>query len=102
MKRVTFIIPKLDNNGKRFPAKVLAELRRDILEIAGGYTWRHVRGAWYDEDDGTTYQDASWEYTVVMEEAKIEELLRWLEKAKNLLAQQAMWVEVQETDSRLV
>jgi len=102
MKRVTFLIPKRSNEGRRFPARVLAEIRRDILEIAGGYTWRDVRGAWYDEDEGKTYQDASWEYTVVMEGAKIGELVRWLEKAKDLLSQQAMWLEIQDVESHLV
>lgn len=101
MKKATFIIPKQDNNGKKFPAKVLAELRRDILEQFGGYTVRDVDGAWLG-DDGKTYHDSSWEYTVVMENEAIEKLVVWLEKAKDLLSQRAMWLEVQETESRLV
>lgn len=101
MKKATFIIPKLDNDGKRFPAKVLAELRRDILEQFGGYTVRDVKGAWLG-DDGKTYYDSSWEYTVVTEESKIAELVQWLTKVKDLLSQQAMWLEVQETESTLV
>ena len=101
MKRATFIIPKQDNDGRRFPAKVLAELRRDILEQFNGYTVKDVEGAWLDED-GKTYHDESWEYTVVMEEGKIDKLVNWLGKAKDLLSQHAMWLEIQDVESRLV
>jgi len=59
MKKTTFIIPKQDNNGKKFPAKVLVELRWDILEQVGGYTVRDVDGAWFGRD-GNTYHDSSW------------------------------------------
>ena len=101
MKRATFIIPKADNDGQPFPTKLIAELRRDILEMYGGYTVRDVQGAWLG-DDGKTYHDENWEYTVVMTEDDLPKLVTWLEKAKNLLSQQAMWLEVQETEAKLV
>jgi hypothetical protein len=101
MQKATFIIPKLGNDGQPFPAKVLAELQHDILDMFGGYTVRDVQGAWLG-DDGKTYYDTSWEYTVVMEEVKIVDLINWLGKAKDLLSQQAMWLEVQDTTSHLI
>jgi len=50
----------------------------------------------------TPITTAAGEYTVVMENEAIEKLVVWLEKAKDLLSQRAMWLEVQETESRLV
>lgn len=100
MKRATFIIPKADNNGQPFPAKVVLELQRELLERFEGYTFRHASGAWVE--NGTTYYDESWEYTIVMEEGKLGELVDWLRKAKDLLSQQAMWLEIQEVDAQEV
>ncbi|MBE3575693.1 MAG: hypothetical protein IMW99_09640 [Firmicutes bacterium] len=101
MKRTTFIIPKTGNDGKLFPTKLIAGLQQEMLEQFGGYTVREVRGAWLG-DDGRTYHDESWEYTIVMEEAVVEKLVQWLEKAKDLLSQEAMWLEVLEAEARLV
>lgn len=68
----------------------------------GGYTVRDVQGAWVG-GDGKTYYDESWEYTVVMDdEEEVGRLINWLEKAKDLLSQQAMWLEVQDLKSILV
>ena len=50
----------------------------------------------------TPITTAAGEYTVVMENEAIEKLVVWLEKAKDLLSQRAMWLEVQETESRPV
>jgi hypothetical protein len=101
VKRVTFIIPKNDNNGAPFPTATIAEIRKDILRNFGGYTVRDVRGEWIDSD-GKTYQDDNWEYTIVMEEKEVEKVESILAKAKRLLSQQAMWLEVSDTEARLV
>lgn len=101
MKRTTFIIPKQDNQGNKFPTKLIAEIRREMLEQFGGYTVREVKGAWLG-DDGKIYHDESWEYTIVMDEADVPKLEKWLAKIRDLLSQEAMWLEVSEVDSKLV
>ena len=101
MKRVTFIIPKNDNNGAPFPTATIAEIRKDILRSFGGYTVRDVRGEWVD-GEGRTYQDDNWEYTIVMEEKEVEKVESILAKTKRLLDQQAMWLEVSDTEAKSV
>lgn len=101
MKRTTFVIPKADNDGRPFPTKVIAGLQRELLEEFGGYTVQEVRGAWLG-DDGKTYHDESWQFTIVMEEEGIGRLVKWLEKTRDLLSQQAMWLEVSDTEAKLV
>lgn len=101
MRKATFIIPKTDNRGNRFPANVVQEIQRDILKQFQGYTVKDAAGGWMDKE-GKTYIDQSWEYTVVTDEEGVARLKEWLKKVKDLLSQEAMWLEVQETESHLV
>ncbi|MDI6872087.1 MAG: hypothetical protein QME79_12240 [Bacillota bacterium] len=100
MKRATFIIPKADNEGRKFPTRTVAELRREILERFQGYTVREVKGGWME--DGREYQDESWEYTVVMDDEGLEWLVSWLRKAREVLRQEAMFLEVVEAEAQLI
>ncbi len=96
MKKATFIIPKQDNNGNKFPKSIILEIQRDILEQYEGYTVRSVQGGWVDEH-GKAYQEPNWEYTVVLDENQLKGLASWLEKMKVVLKQEAMFLEVSDT-----
>ena len=96
MKKATFIIPKQDNDGNKFPKTTILEIQRDILEQYGGYTVRSVQGGWMD-GDGKVYQEQNWEYTVVLDESQLKGLASWLEKMKLVLRQEAMFLEVSDT-----
>lgn len=97
MKRATFQIPKADNEGRRFPRAVVLGIRREILEQFEGFTVRETKGGWIGKD-GKTYIDDNWEYTVVMEDIKIESLVAWLKKVREILRQKAMWLEISEAE----
>lgn len=99
MKRATFVIPKQDNDGNRFPRAVVLEIQKEILEQWQGFTVREVRGGWVDED-GKTYIDSSWEYTIVLEDEKVESLIAWLKTVREKLKQQAMWLETVEAQGQ--
>lgn len=68
------------------------------MEQFRGYTVYESRGAWVG-DDGKTYHDESWQYTIVMQELEVGKLIRWLEKAKDLLRKEAMWLEVSDVNT---
>jgi hypothetical protein len=97
MKRATFTIPKQDNEGRTFPKTTILEIQRNILETYGGYTVRSVHGGWMD-GDGKVYQEQNFEYTVVLEEHQLKDLKNWLEKMKAVLRQEAMFLEVGDTE----
>ncbi len=101
MKRATFVIPKQDNEGREFPRAVVLEIQREILEQWQGFTVREVRGGWVDEA-GKTYIDDSWEYTIVLEDERVESLVTWLKKIREALRQQAMWLETIEAQGQEV
>ena len=101
MKKATFIIPKQDNEGNKFPKTTVLEIQRDILELYGGYTVRSVEGGWMDEA-GKVYQEHNWEYTVVLEDSELEALVDWLEKMKVILRQEAMFLEVSDTKVQFI
>jgi hypothetical protein len=101
VKRATFIIPKADNEGQRFPTATVARLRREILENLKGYTVREVKGGWIGED-GKTYQDESWEYTVVTDEEQVGWLVGFLKRARETLRQEAMYLVVTEVEAQLI
>jgi len=97
MKRATFQIPKVDNEGRKFPRAVVLGIRREILERFEGFTVRETKGGWIGKD-GKTYIDDNWEYTVVMEDSKIGSLVAWLKKVREILRQKAMWLEISEAE----
>lgn len=101
MKKVTIIIPKRDNEGNKFPTNTMAEIQKEILRNYGGYTVREVRGAWLG-DDGKTYIDDSWEYVIVMDDKGVEVIKKWLVKVRDLLRQQAMYLEVSEAEVKFI
>lgn len=101
MKKVTIIIPKRDNEGNKFPTNTMAEIQKEILRNYGGYTVREVRGAWLG-DDGKTYIDDSWEYVIVMDDKGVEVIEKWLVKVRDLLRQQAMYLEVSEAEVKFI
>lgn len=102
MVKATFVIPKADNNGKRFDSIVMTNIQRDILERFSGYTAREVQGAWLEESTGKTYFDESWEYTVVMETAELGILRQWLKSIKTVLGQKEMFLEHSTVTSELI
>ena len=95
MNKATIIIPKKDNNGNKFPTAVIAQIQKDILKEYGGYTVRNVKGAWLGPD-GKTYMDDSWEYSIVMDDEGVKKIENRLIKIKELLRQEAMYLEVQK------
>lgn len=97
MKRATFQIPKADNERRRFPRAVVLGIRREILEQFEGFTVRETKGGWIGKD-GKTYIDDNCEYTVVMEDTKIESLVAWLKKVREIRRQKAMWLEISEAE----
>jgi hypothetical protein len=101
MKKVTIIIPKRDNEGKKFSTAMIAEIRKDILRKYNGYTVKNVRGAWKGED-GKTYLDESWEYTMVTDDEGVKWIEGWLVKIKDLLRQEAMYLEVTEINIKFL
>lgn len=97
MKKATFTIPKQDNEGNKFPKTTILEIQRDILEQYRGYTVRSVQGGWMDSE-GKVYQEQNWEYTVVLDDDQLKGLVSWLEKMKIVLKQEAMFLEVSNTN----
>jgi len=98
MKKTTFTIPTTDNHGKKFPAATMDGIQQEILKRFGGFTVKEVTGGWVDEQ-GKSYIEHNLEYTIVMDDEALERLARWLKEIKDLLSQEAMWLEAHETET---
>jgi len=49
MIKTSFIIPKADNNGVKYPRKLIREIESDIIKIAGGLTKTDIVGFWQND-----------------------------------------------------
>jgi hypothetical protein len=101
MIKATFIIPKADNNGVLFPTGLVAKLQMQIIDMFGGYTLREATGAWQDED-GKIYNDNNWVFEVSMKKDQVATLVNWLEQAKVVLGQEAMYLEITEANIQFI
>lgn len=99
--RASFMIPLYDNDGRQFSEEVMEHVRKTILGTFGGYTSDNVQGAWINEE-GRIFYDESIRYTITMEKEKVAELKEILVYFKELLNQEAMYLEVQPVEVILV
>lgn len=67
----TIVLPIRDNQQKSL-ARELAAIKRQILEIAGGYSETKQRGAWLD--NGKVYRDVSWRVVTTVDEQQDAEI----------------------------
>lgn len=101
MIRATFMVPTYDNDGQQFPEEVMEHVRSMVIEKFGGYTSDMVQGAWADAD-GRVYYDENIRYTITMDQEKVTELKEMLVYFKDLLRQEAMYLELQPVEVILV
>jgi hypothetical protein len=89
------LIPIAGNDGRRFPDDVLLELRRRLVDVAGGLTIEHeVSGVWI-APDGREVTEPMTPYSVALRSWwQMPEFLRIVEWAREALWQQAMFVKI--------
>lgn len=68
--------------------------RRDNGTVEGVHQ-REIRGGWIG-DERRTYIDESLGHTVVMEDEKVESLVTWLRRVREMLRQKAIGLETTE------
>jgi len=96
-KKVTFIIPKFDNDGRDLSAERV-ELESDLTRQLNGWTRSEVAGEWRDEV-WTTYRDQSWAYFVLIEDNEqgdhfLTILKRCLSDFKRKTRQETIYLDV--------
>ena len=72
----TIVLPIRDNSGK-LHNRTIGQIKRELLDIAGGYSEVRQTGSWRDSD-GTIYRDAAWRVVTTVtasEDARINDLL---------------------------
>ncbi len=89
------LIPIADNHGQRFPDGVLIELRRRLVDLAGGLTVEHeVSGVWVDPD-GREVAEPMTPYTVALRSWwDLPGFLEIVEWAWQALGQKSMYVKI--------
>lgn len=82
----TIVLPTRDNGGRLLTREVGA-IKREILELAGGYSEVKQHGFWRDSD-GTVYHDISWRVVTTVDESQDQQiearLPDWCEKLRQL------------------
>ena len=94
MKKLLFLVPVRDNDGRSFHAEDWEWVELRLLELAGGFTMEgEVLGQWRG-DDGTVYQDTSRRYAIAM--AELEQAWGLLGEVKKRFRQEALYTEQPE------
>ena len=99
MKKFTFLLPLIDNEGQPFSASDWDWIQDELVVRFGGWTLDgKVEGAWRDKESGRVYRDASLRYVVVVEEPAVSSLFAFLGEAKARFRQLALLVESPVTE----
>jgi hypothetical protein len=102
-QKAIFLLPLLDNSGQPFPASDWDWLTDELVARFGGWTFDgKVEGAWLDRQSGRVYRDASARYVVVVERPAMGELFTFLGDVKNRFRQEALFVELPQTEVHFV
>lgn len=92
--KVVFYLPLWDNDGRSL-ATAINEVE---IELNVGFTgWTllsHVKGV-YTKTDGTRSVDVSGAYAIVMDETRIDEVVRILKEFRSKTLQESIYMEVQ-------
>ena len=95
MVKAVFFVPKRDNGGQPFRRRQWNDLRRQLRELAGGYTEAaSVNGEWINEN-GVIFQDNNRVFIVTL--ASWKQLPAWLELVESVRAtfeQEAIYGEI--------
>lgn len=99
MKKISFLLPLLDNEGQPYPASDWDWLTDELVARFGGWTLDgKVEGAWRDPQTGHVYRDASCRYVVVVQAPAVGDLLSFLGEVKVRFRQLALFVEQPTTE----
>ena len=102
-RKLLFLVPLLDNNDPPFPASDSDWLCDELVSRFGGCTLDgKVEGAWRDPATGRIYRDTSLRYVVVAEQPAVADLLGFLTQVKARFRQEALFVELPQTEVRFL
>jgi hypothetical protein len=100
--KVVFYLPLRDNDGRPLEAEINDVEMELNLAFAGWTLWSNVRGV-YTKADGTRTLDVSGAYSIVMDESRIDEVVRILKEFRSKTLQESIYMEVQRNlDIRFV
>lgn len=94
------VLPTRDNDGVSL-AREVAQVKRDILTLAGGYSEVKQRGAWRDED-GTVYHDPSIRLTTTVGPEQDAAIVARLPFWCGRLRQICLYTHATQVDSQFV
>jgi len=97
MTRYTLHVPEVRNDGAPVEPEVFAEVEREILDRAEGFTLTHGIGAW--RGDGTTYREPVRMYHVDGEDVDLHDVALYVAR---ILDQEAVYLTAQEILTTLV
>jgi len=94
MIKTSFIIPKFDNNGKRYSTAIISKIESEVTEIAGGLTKTNAIGFWQDKN--RRYIDRNNYYFTTCKANQYKAICQVLIKWKLILKQESIYSDAQK------
>jgi hypothetical protein len=93
--KAVLVIPKTDNSGKLFNWKLINWVVNIFLELAEGYNVGTKTGGWKNFIGYIQHEDC-YEFTIGIDEEKLEDFCYFLKKVKRVFRQEALYVEYKQ------
>ena len=100
MIKTSFIIPKFDNNGKRYSTAIIAKIETEVIKIAGGLTKTNAIGFWQDKN--RRYIDRNNYYFTTCKANQYKAICQILSKWKLILKQESIYIDRQKIEVNLL